>query len=149
VVFSGTGNGHGDLTIPVSTDVLQCSLTSGVYKWSILVEEMTGSVSLGVASTAHELSYNDFLGHQAGGWAYRDDGSAVHDWSATTAGHPKFKTGSKVTLILDLTGEGTLSVSVDGKPAAQLHSNLLSKPTGFVPAVSIDRTGAVRFLGFE
>jgi hypothetical protein len=58
-------------------------------------------------------------------------------------------------LILDLTGEGTLSASVDGKPAVKLFAKMLSKlegftTKGFVPAVSLfDKGGSVRFLGFE
>jgi hypothetical protein len=112
---------------------------------------MANHVSLGVASTVHEMNYNDFLGSQAGGWAYGCNGRAYHgSMSATTSrGHPTFKKGSKLTLILDLTGEGTPSASVDGKSAVQLHSNMLSKSEGFVPAVSIHTKGAVRFGSFE
>jgi hypothetical protein len=105
-------------------------------------------VHLGVASTMHTLSYIDFLGEQSGGWSYYNDGYAHHEIKSTS-GYPTFKTGSKVTLILDLTGEGTLSASVDGNTAVQLHSNMLSKSKGFVPAVSFYGPGAVRFLGFE
>jgi hypothetical protein len=148
VVFSGMAGAW-------STDVLQCpALTSGIHKWSILVEEMASAVSLGVASTVHELDYNNFLGYQAGGWVNSSDGYAYHN-SEFYAGHPKFKNGSKVTLILDLTGEGTLSASVDGKPAEQLFAEMLSKldgfknTKGFVPAVSISGKGGARFLGFE
>jgi hypothetical protein len=138
-----------------STEVIQCPpLTSGVHKWSILVEEMIYHVYFGVASTVHELDYNRFLGHQSGGWAY-GQGSAYHNDATVSNGHPKLKTGSKVTLILDLTGEGTLSASVDGKPAVQLFAEMLSEldgfknTKGFVPAVSISGKGGARFLGFE
>jgi hypothetical protein len=148
VVFSGNGPTY------YSTDVLQCpALTSGAHKWSILVEEHAIVVFLGVASTVHELNYTDFLGHQAGGWAYGSDGSAWHN-SEINAGHPNFDEGSKVTLILDLTGEGTLSASVDGKPAVQVFAKMLFKlegfnAKGFVPAVSVLGKGGVRFLGLE
>jgi hypothetical protein len=69
---------------------------------------------------------------------------------------PKFQKGSKVTFLLDLTGGGTLSASVDGKSFHQLFSGMLSVVQivdpggGFVPAVFFDYSNAkVRFLGFE
>jgi hypothetical protein len=144
VHFSSKNNGM------YSTDVLQCpALTFGVHKWSILVEEMTVSLHLGVTSTVHTLNCNEFPGRQSGGWVYGFNGGAYHNTSQNSSGHPTFKKGSKVTFILDLTGEGTLSSSVDGTPAVQVFSNMLSKSKGFVPAVSCYGTGAVRFLGFE
>jgi hypothetical protein len=58
------------------------------------------------------------------------------------------------TVTLELTGKGTLSGSVDGKPAVKLFHEMLSKfeghkEKGFVPAVSMMKPGSVRFLGFE
>jgi hypothetical protein len=142
-----------------SNDVLHCpALTCGIHKWSILVEEMTSQVFLGVASTVSDLDQGKFLGQQAGGWVYGGalSGNTYHkSMSASSDGHPKFRKGSKLTFILDLTGKGALSASVDGKTAVQLFSNMHSAfedmdTKGFVPAASIWRdNGRVRFLGFE
>jgi hypothetical protein len=57
-------------------------------------------------------------------------------------------------MILDLTGNGTLSVSVDNKPAAPLYFSVAFEfddhtTKGFVPAVSIARGTSVRFVGFD
>mmetsp|Transcript_16717 Transcript_16717/g.24710 ORF Transcript_16717/g.24710 Transcript_16717/m.24710 type:complete len:83 (+) Transcript_16717:3-251(+) len=68
----------------------------------------------------------------------------------------RLKKGSKVTLLLDLTGDGTLSVSIDGGTPRQLSSGMLSEADslgtspGFLPAVSIsNQTDRIEFLGFE
>jgi hypothetical protein len=66
--------------------------------------------------------------------------------------------GSQVTFLLDLTGDGTLSASVDGTSFHQLFSDMHSKVRsvnpegGFVPAIDLNRSDQkvrVRFLGFE
>jgi hypothetical protein len=142
-----------------STDLLQCpALSSGIHKWSILVEEfdeLDNLVRMGVVSTVHPLDTEKKLGDQAGGWQYRNDGH-VRCNGVFMGVKPTFGKGSTVAFILDLTGDGTLSASVDGMPAAQLFSNMLSKfegywynEKGFVPAVSLCRLGRVRFLGFD
>jgi hypothetical protein len=154
-------------------ELLECqALSSGVYKWSILVEEFTTDccdLSLGVASTAYETNEEDDrinelgypLGWLEGGWAYGSKGSAYHNCTRLlpASADRMFQGGSKVTFTLDLTGEGTLSASVDGRPAFRLFDNMLSafsdrECAGFVPAVSMDPHGLdgeirVRFLGFE
>jgi hypothetical protein len=144
---------------------LECpALTSGVHKWSILVEELAWGASLflylGVASTVYRLKSDDFLGNQSGGWAYGSTGEAYHS-RVDGQGRDEsrsFVQGSTVRFILDLTGEGTLGASVDGKPVVKLFSSLWSKfvfnrgKAGFVPAISMyteGETARVKFLGFE
>jgi hypothetical protein len=55
---------------------------------------------------------------------------------------------------LDLTGDGTLSVTVNGHPSVVAFSDMLSAFQVYntqvcVPAVSLASPGRVRFLGFE
>jgi hypothetical protein len=76
-----------------------------------------------------------------------------HDNTKIGGKLPSYDTGSTVTFTLNLTDQGSLHASVDGKPAVELFSNMFecydSIETGFVPAVSIRRPGRVWFLGFE
>jgi hypothetical protein len=74
--------------------------------------------------------------------------------TSSSSGLPNFGVGSTVKFILDLTGGGTLSASVDGQPNHELFSDMRSwfpdyDKVGFVPAVATRRPGRVRFLGFE
>jgi uncharacterized protein YqgV (UPF0045/DUF77 family) len=140
-----------------STELLQCPvLRAGIHKWSILVEDVCPSgLHLGVASTVHPLKLDKFIGYQEAGWVLEDSGCTFHNWPISSMGNPTFKMGSKVTFVLDLTGEGTLSASVDDtRPPSKLFSKMLSDfkgrdAAGFLPAVSLRRPGRVRFLGFE
>jgi hypothetical protein len=142
-------------------ELLECPpMTSGVHKWSVFVEEYTSGTSgflvLGVASIVHSLDKKRSLGCQAGGWGYFSDGVAFHNGACVKENLPQFQKGSKVTFILDLTGEGTLSASVDEKSFQKLFSDMLSKVRtvnpegGFTPAVRLHNSdNRVRFLGFE
>jgi hypothetical protein len=141
---------------PRDVELLECPpMTLGIHKWSVLVEGgMYGY--FGVASTVHSFEEESILGHQEGGWAYCSDGGAIHNNEGVNWDSPILRKGSKVTFILDLTGEGTLSASVDGNPFRRLFTDMLSKVRivnpegGFVPAVSLDDyRDRVRFLGFE
>jgi hypothetical protein len=145
-------------------ELLECPpMNSGIHKWSIFVEKhhvekhrVIGDLSVGVASTVHSLEENNNLWRQEGGWAYDSHGEALHSGRYVKMTLPTFQKGSKVTFVLDLTGEGTLSASVDGKSFHQLFSDMCSKVRsvdpegGFVPAVGLNYAGQkVRFLGFE
>jgi hypothetical protein len=147
-----------------SFKMLQCqAMKAGVHKWSILVEVIQYHVfalCLGVASTVHQLDTNASLAGQEGAWALSHLGGAIYHNSMVLQDSVdrSFRTGSKITFILDLTGEGTLSASVDGKPATQLFGAMRTKfddPTevGFVPAAALNTihgdTARIRFLGFE
>jgi hypothetical protein len=72
----------------------------------------------------------------AGGWADYGHAQACHNSRVVKANLPKFRKGSKVTSILDLTGDGTLSASVDGKSFHQLFLNMLSKVRSVNPVES-------------
>jgi uncharacterized protein YecA (UPF0149 family) len=138
---------------------LECPpMTLGVHKWSIFVEEQKqGShLCLGVASTMHSLKENRSLYSQGGEWGFTCDGLACSDGLVKANDLPKFEKGSKVTFLLDLTGEGTLSASVNCKSFHQLFADMLSKVRsvdpegGFVPAVTmLYADQKLRFLGFE
>jgi hypothetical protein len=132
-------------------------MTLGVHKWSVLVEEGDYN-GLGVASIGYSFEMNRYLGYQEGGWAYYSykyrGGEAYHNSRAVKENLPTFQEGSKVTFILDLTGDGTLSASVDGKSFHQLFSDMRSKvrlvKEEFVPALYLPYSDdRVRFLGFE
>jgi hypothetical protein len=56
---------------------------------------------------------NRYLGKQEVGWSYESNGEACHNSHAVKENLPTFEKGLKVTFILDLTGDGTLSASVD------------------------------------
>jgi hypothetical protein len=141
-------------------ELLECPpMTSGVHKWTIFVEQHTnGYVCLGVASTVHSFATNNYIFHQEGGWSYDSGGEACHNGYVVKENLPEFKKGSQVTFLLDLTGDGTLSASVDGTSFHQLFSDMHSKVRsvnpegGFVPAIDLNRSDQkvrVRFLGFE
>jgi hypothetical protein len=138
----------GDLLV---ADVLQCPvLSSGVHKWSILVERGT-YMQLGVvASTALPFNFDDWIGNQGGGWVYSNFGFAFHNGNMIQGQLPTFGQGSIVTFILDLTGEGTLGASVDDNPPILIFSNMQNvHAAGFLPAASLNRPARVRFLGFK
>jgi hypothetical protein len=135
---------------------LQCpAMRSGFHKWSVLVSSPRYvHMLLGVASTEHEMKTDMVLINQAGGWSLSCDGSVFHNGKFVSRGHGEFTTGSKVTFVLDLTGNGTLTASIDGKPATTLFSDKLSEfeglgKKGFVPAVSMCEGERVRLLGFD
>ena len=84
------------------------------------------------------------------------NGLTIHNRCDVQLNLPKFQKGSKVTFVLDLTGVGTLSASVDDKYFRQLFLDMLSKVRivkpegGFIPAVGLDDSNhKVWFLGFE
>jgi hypothetical protein len=151
-------------------ELLECppmTRGGGIYKWSILVEEdFFSSFELGVvSSTVHkQLDERLLVGDQ--GWGYFGQGVAYENGSRVanqSCKLPKLQKGSKVTLLLDLTGEGTLRASVDGSRTFSLFSDMLTKVDsndhhenntiniegGFLPAVTLMKPTRVRFLGFE
>jgi hypothetical protein len=130
------------------TEQLECPpMNSGIHKWSVLIEEHASEddyyAGVGVASTVHGR-------FEEGVWSYDSDGEAYHNSREVKDDLPTFQKGSKVTFILDLTGDGTLIASVDGNSFHQLFSGMLSAEGGFVPSVCLpDSNAKVRFLGFE
>jgi hypothetical protein len=137
---------------PHDVELLKCPpMTLGVHKWSVLVETVVIGLclGLGVTSTVHSFKKEEYLGYQEGGWAYYSNGWAYHNgrvanWNWNWNWNlPKFQEGSKVTFILDLTGEGMLSASVDGESFHEFFSNMRSKVRivkpegGFIPAVYV------------
>jgi hypothetical protein len=132
-------------------------LTSGIHIWSILVEEADEAVWIGVTCTSLPSNHDESLGEPAAGWFYGSNGeggATAHgpknetqiDW-----GHPPFVEDSTVTFILDLTGNGTLSASIDSNPAFLLCSDMLANYDNtpeFVPTACLV-SGKVRFLGFD
>jgi hypothetical protein len=135
-------------------------MTSGVHKWTIFVEEHSWKcyVDLGIASTVHSFEKNNWPGNQQGGWGYYSHGQALHNKQVVKDNFPRFKKGSVVTFVLDLTGDGILrsACSVNGKSFLKLFSDMLSKVRivdpegGFIPAVDLGNSDTtIRFLGLE
>jgi len=151
-VMVGTGNIH-------KTHVLDCDLlqSGNVYKWSIkFVEGSDRYVYFGVIANKESLNCATYFGGQTGGWSLRgNEGSKWHGGSGVCTKILSFGQGSKVTFVLDLTGDGTLSASTNGGKAEQLFSGMLAKASslgasGFLPAASVNWSGSkVQFLGFE
>lgn len=133
-------------------------LRSGVWRWSCKVERWCSYVWTGVASTSHTLDKDRWLGMQTGGWVYGSNGSACaatgEDNGPYDNSHPCYFEGSVLTMTLDLTDTGTLSVRIDNGRPRLLFSAMLSffregQEIGFLPAVSMRSPGMVRFLGLE
>jgi hypothetical protein len=134
-------------------------MVSGVHKWSLVVEEECDDLELGVVRlpTSSENRCpplklkNSTLGLQPLAWAYSKDGVAWHDFVAQEGFHA-FQKDSKITFVLDLTGDGSLGASVDAEPPVELFSKM--KASGatdsiFSPAVTVPWPGKVRFHEFE
>jgi hypothetical protein len=138
-------------------ELLKCQpLRSGVHTWSVLMQETSEWICVGVHSSEHELIHDTLLGCQVGGWALSSDGTVTHNNSQDQATGLKFQKGSTVTFTLDLTGSGTLSGIVDDKlPATLLFPDMFAafeggkETAGFVPVVELYPTDKVEFLGFE
>ena len=140
-------------------ELLKCRqpLTKGIYTWSVLMQETSEWICIGVASSQHELIHDTLLGAQPGGWALSVDGTVTHNNSYEQATGLQFKKNSTVTFILDLTGPGTLSGVVDEKfPPTTLFTDMFSAfeggkeaGGGFVPAVELYPSDKVKFLGFD
>ena len=133
---------------------LRCQpLTSGIFKWKILVDECCDTDGLGVASTNYQIQPHVNLGQQIGGWVALASGQTISNNTSGLTASLKFKKGSYVCFTLDLTGTGDLYASVDGKlPALKLFSNMkMSRfdEAGFVPAASMKKGGTVTFIGFS
>ena len=135
-----------------SSELLDCPLMkSGVYRWSILVEE-DPFLGLGVASA--KFSPHVWLWHQGPNhWRYYSGGKLYHN-NQHTGSLAKYGKGSKIIFLLDLTEDGTLLASVDGKPFRLACSSMLATlkevgpEGGFLPAAWMNRT-KIQFLGFE
>ena len=132
---------------------LKCreTLTRGAYKWSIKILESCSPILLGfaVASTNGQRKR----------WLYGSNGRTRHSsrngMHYHENGHPTFATGSIVTLCLDLTGDGTLTGSVDSKDPFLLFDDIRCDliqqelPMDFVPVVYLKWPARVQFLGLD
>jgi len=136
------------------------AIRSGVWKWSIKVEQLCDLAWIGVLSTAHSISTDTWLGKQAGGWVYGSNGSACHatgqDGGPYLESFPKFEAGSVVTMKLDLRKEGVLCASVGHAKSTPfcLFKGMKSafapnQEVGFLPAVSLRSPGKIRLLGMQ
>ena len=112
-------------------------LSSGIYQWTIVVENLTENMFLGVEGGKHDF----WLGYNGVRW--RDN---FHNGQ----GHLGFRSKSVVTMTLDLTRGGTLLATVDDSEPEVLFSKMVTADdTSFVPAVCIKKSGSVRFVGLR
>jgi len=137
---------------------LQSPIQSGIWSWSVKVEEFCRYAWIGFASTSHSINSDEWLGEQEGGWVYGSNGSACfatgYDGSPYNNIYRTFGRGSVVTMVLDLRGAGTIEASVDDGEPFLCFDNILDSFSddngiGFLPAVSLKSPGRVRFLGIE
>lgn len=147
------------------THVLDCDYlqTGGVYKWNIKAQDCLHDNCMGmvgVVANVEHLVCSTYLGEQTGGWSLHGNDGMKYDngsYDFTAGDLPlQFGKGSKITLVLDLTDDGTLSASVDGGTTHPLFSGMLLTASrlgaspGFLPAVSVYHSeDRMQFLGFE
>jgi hypothetical protein len=89
------------------------------------------------------------LGHNGASWGYGGHGDAFHNDRRVGGWHVGFTTGSIVTFSLDLTGRGTLSVSVDEKPMIRVFDDMKKGNEQFIPAAFLYNDARIEFLGFQ
>lgn len=168
-------SGKVDLDLLIGCPVLKpprrLSLGGGIgggkHKWTVRILDAggEGGVRLGVASHSHDLAFtraygDNRVGEQRYTWGCTSAGRAIarcHEGLnfSGIAASPSFKTGSTVKLTLDLSGTGTLSISVDGAPAAQVFENMKApfedpkKDVAFVPAASLGDGARIELVGFK
>jgi hypothetical protein len=113
-------------------------LSSGVYQWTIIVENLTENMFLGVEGGKHDF----WLGYNGVRW---------RDKFHNGQGRLGFRSKSVVSMTLDLTrGGGTLTAAVDDSEPETLFSKMVTTDdTSFVPAVCIKKLGSVRFVGLR
>lgn len=147
-----------------SHDLVRCpAMTPGsVHRWTIKVEKMYDSIRTGVVSSvdpSRHLQRFSWVLWSNGLKCYNVDGEESYEVGGDEPSHRadsirestglSFKTGSEISMQLDLRekGGGTLSVSVDGNPFVILFSNMLAGlgffDSGFLPMVSIKRAAKV------
>jgi SPRY domain len=119
----------------------------GTYTWKIKILREDGT-RLGVVSSL-ERNYKKSLGTTGTSWGYGGRGDAFHKGRRVGGWHVGFTTGSIVTLFLDLTGRGTLSVSVDEKPLILVFDDMKKGNKQFMPAAFLYNDARIEFLGFQ
>jgi hypothetical protein len=138
-------------------------MRSGIHTWSIEIVKECELTCVGVASTGPsenecQIKRDSWLGEAENGWAYASIGAACHAYGANKKAPvtlPPLKTGTVITLTLDLTKRGCLSVSLaKHEETFQLFENMLWNgeervDRSFAPAASLRAPGEVRFLGFQ
>lgn len=136
-------------------ELLDCKpMKKGKHRWSIEVTTMCLSMWVGLANiSSGAIDRTIFLGHYQHGWMYGRDGSKCHAANREHDVLPDFDEGDILTFTLDLSGPICLKVCVNNDEEKTMFDHDKLIPTGgdayaFVPAVSMDLPGAVRFCGF-
>lgn len=112
-------------------------LSSGIYEWTIVVENLTENMFVGVEGGKHDF----WLGYNGVRW---------RDKFHNGQGNLGFRSKSVVVMTLDLTRGGTLIATVDDSEPEVLFSKMVTADdTSFVPAVCIKKSGSVRFVGLR
>jgi hypothetical protein len=112
-------------------------LSSGIYQWTIVIENLTENMFVGVEGGKHDF----WLGYNGVRW--RD---TLHYGQGSFG----FRSKSVVSMTLDLTRGGTLIATVDDSEPEVLFSKMVTADvTSFVPAVCIKKPGSVRFVGLR
>jgi hypothetical protein len=145
---------HEDADFDCSDDQLNCKpMTSGVHIWRIKITKLSkqdgegDGDGIGVAAfpVLESLICRDY-------WEYLDGGGTYPDNKYAEQGLPPYNEGSVITFTLDLTGNGSLTASVDRNDSFKLFDNMLESldgvEKGFVPHVSVHYGASVRFMGF-
>lgn len=146
-IFGNESHPYGQTS--VSTLLRGVVMKSGIYTWSIQVEQFEYQegadyeLDIGVVSASHPFEHSTQLGSHIMGWAYGIGSGCCYSGGVDlTKGHPKCTAGSIVTMILDLRAEssnGSLSACVNHGPIFELCSGLLDnfdKRTPAAPAAA-------------
>jgi hypothetical protein len=125
---------------------LNCEpMTSGIHRWRIKITMLPEGFEVGVGVCAVTIQSS---GVTQDHWYYLNDGRAYVSKKHTPVRFPPYDAGSVITFTLDLTGNGSLTASVDGNDPFQLFDGMLESVDGFVPSVGLRFGGSVRFMGF-
>jgi len=135
-----------------TTETLNCPLMTrgGCYTWSLQVVQTCDCFWVGVVSGRCDPC--QWLGKQRYGWAYGSNGSPCHatgrDNGPYTCSGPTFRCNDTITLMLDLTEGGTLSIAVGSAAHFTLVFKDMLSPQHkvFLPAVSLKQPGSARVL---
>jgi hypothetical protein len=135
-VFSACGFGEG-----IKATALEVpAMTSGLFRWTVKVEDFRWTVRLGVSPAANLTLQKR--------WVCCNDGSIYNSRCLISRGNPEYGEGDIVTFDLDINATASLRYSVNSGPYTPIFTHMLLEPGGFSPVVALS-TGSVRILRFE
>eukprot|EP00756_Hemistasia_phaeocysticola_P021659 Hpha_TRINITY_DN15786_c2_g8::TRINITY_DN15786_c2_g8_i1::g.37423::m.37423 len=119
-----------------------------ILSWSVNVEQSCKGAWAGVA--VGNINKNKWLGGQAGGWVCGSNGSVCRGNPRPGDNSKKieFSKGDTLHFLLDLSGEGTLSLAKNNLLPLVVFRNMCNQAADavFVPAVSLTKPAVIVYL---